>query len=81
MTTMATSLRIEKKKMQQIDSLASAMGRSRNWVLNKAVDNFLGYQDWFVSAVQEAIETVDAGKFAPNEEVEATFMKYEVGVK
>lgn len=74
--TTATSLRLEVSKLQQLDAIANVMERSRNWVLNAAVDNFLNYQDWFNQSVQEAIDDVKKGNFAKEEEIDSVFKKY-----
>lgn len=74
--TIATSLRIEKEKVDKIDMLATAMKRSRNWVLNEALNNYLSYNDWFIQEVEKGIQEADNKKFATPEEVNAVFKKY-----
>lgn len=78
-TVVATSFRADKEKLQKLDALASAMGRSRNWIVNEALNNFLSYQEWFLAAVQEGITAADRGDFASKEDVLSVFKKY--GVK
>jgi len=78
-TVVATSFRADKEKLQKLDALASAMGRSRNWIVNEALNNFLSYQEWFLAEVQEGITAADRGDFASKEDVLYVFKKY--GVK
>ena len=74
--TVSTSFRASKDKIERIDAIASSMGRSRNWLLNKALDDILEHQAWFVAEVQKGIAAADKGEFASPEEVTATFNKH-----
>lgn len=73
--TIATTFRTNKEKLELIDSVASSMGRSRSWLLNKAVDDILEYYQWYVGEVQKGIEAANKGEFASSEEVDAVFKK------
>jgi predicted transcriptional regulator len=74
--TVSTSFRASKDKIERIDAIATSMGRSRNWLLNKALDDILEHQAWFVAEVQKGIAAADKGEFASPEEVTAIFNKY-----
>jgi predicted transcriptional regulator len=74
--TVSTSFRASKDKIERIDAIASSMGRSRNWLLNKALDDILEHQAWFVGEVQKGIAAADKGEFASPEEVTEIFNKY-----
>jgi len=74
--TVSTSFRASKDKIARIDAIAASMGRSRNWLLNKALDDILEHQAWFVAEVQKGVEAADKGEFASPEEVTALFNKY-----
>jgi len=74
--TVSTSFRVSKEKIERIDAIATSMGRSRNWLLNKALDDILDHQAWFVAEVQKGIAAADKGEFASPEKVTAIFNKY-----
>lgn len=74
--TVSTSFRVSKDKIERIDAIAESMGRSRNWLLNKALDDILDHQAWFVAEVQKGIAAADKGEFASPEKVTAIFSKY-----
>jgi predicted transcriptional regulator len=74
--TISTSFRATKDKIERIDAIATSMGRSRNWLLNKALDDILEHQAWFVAEVQKGIEAADKGELASPDEVTAIFNKY-----
>ena len=67
--TISTSFRADKEKLRRLDALAATMGRSRNWLVNEALDNFLKHQEWFVDEVQKGIAAADRREFASSEEV------------
>lgn len=74
--TVSTSFRASKDKIERIDAIATSLGRSRNWLLNKALDDILEHQDWFAAEVQKGIAAADNGEFASPDEVTAIFNKY-----
>ena len=74
--TVSTSFRAPKDKIERIDAIATSMGRSRNWLLNKALDDILEHQAWFMEEVQKGIEAADKREFASPDEVTAIFNKY-----
>lgn len=74
--TVSTSFRTSKDKIERIDAIATSMGRSRNWLLNKALDDILEHQVWFVEEARKGIEAAEKGEFASTEEVTAIFKKY-----
>lgn len=76
--TIATTFRTSKEKMELIDSVASSMGRSRSWLLNKAVDDILEYHQWYIGEVQKGVDAANNGDFASSDEVDAIFRKFGV---
>ncbi len=74
--TVSTSFRAGEEKMARLDAVASAMGRSRSWLLNRAVDDALEYYEWYMQTVRRGIEDADAGRFASPEEVDAVLKRY-----
>lgn len=74
-----TSIRLDETKLNRLDALAETMGQSRGALLNEAVDRYLEYHEWFLTAVDEGIRAADEGHMAPEEDVRAAFAKW--GVK
>jgi len=71
-TTMAgktASVRMAEEKLARLDKLARLTKRSRGWLINDAVDRYLSYEEWFMKAVEEGIEDVDAGRVVSHDEV------------
>ena len=76
MSPSSTSFRTDPETLAILDDIAKGMGRSRNWVLNKAVRDFIEYQTWFKRQVQEGIVAADKGEFALDEEMAELFGRF-----
>lgn len=60
---------IRTAKVSEIDALASAMDRSRNYVVNQAIEQYLEANAWQVERITAGIEAARSGKAQPAEEV------------
>ena len=76
MTTAAFSVRTDSKKVKMLDKLARQMDRSRNYLVNQAIDQLLDLHAWQDVRVKEGIKAADEGRFADDAEVERIFNKY-----
>ncbi|WP_446009442.1 CopG family ribbon-helix-helix protein [Candidatus Electrothrix sp.] len=65
----ATTIRMEDAVLERVDSLAKALNRSRTWVVNQAVQRFLGYEEWFIHEVKSGIREAENGDLASDKEV------------
>ena len=72
----ATTIRMENNVLDRIDSMAKTMNRSRTWVINQAVQRFLGYEEWFVHEVSAGIEEAKKGELASDTEVAERFARW-----
>jgi len=59
------TVRISPEKQQQLDALAQALDRSRNWVVSEAIDQYLDTQAWQIDQIQHGIEEADRGELVP----------------
>lgn len=69
MTT--TTIHLPADIYSQAQTLARTTGRTLDEVLVEAVAQGLAYDQWFRSAVQEALDATKAGQLAGPDEVEA----------
>lgn len=67
------SFRIDENKKSRIDELASVRDRDRSYIINEALDSYLDLMDWQLEQIKEGLRQADAGEFATDEEVAATF--------
>ena len=71
MTARTTSIRVERDTLERLDRLARSMDRSRSWIVNRAIEQYLEYEDWFVAEVEKGIAAADRGELIPHAEVVA----------
>ncbi len=63
------TFRIDPEKVAELDTLAKAMDRDRSYLLNEAVDRYLGEQRRFAAMVKEGLESADRGELIDHEDV------------
>ena len=76
MSTEAFTVRSDSKKVKQLDKLASQMDRSRNYLVNQAIDQLLDIHTWQLEQTKKGIKAADEGRFASDNEMEQIFSKY-----
>ena len=76
MATEAFSVRTDPKKVRKLDKLAEQQDRSRNYLVNQAIDQYLELLAWQDERIKEGIKAADAGRFASDAEIDAIFNKY-----
>lgn len=65
------SIRIDDATRDRLDQLASNRDRSRNWVVQEALAQYIHQQDWMEEAIKEGLKDIEAGDVIPHEEVMA----------
>lgn len=73
----AISVRTDSKKIEQLDKLAEIMDRSRNYLVNQAIDQLLEIHAWQAERTKEGIKAADEGRFETDAVVDRIFKKYE----
>ena len=71
MTTEAFTVRTEPDIMQRLDKLASRLDRSRNYLVNQAIKEYLDLHAWQIEKIPEGVEAADRGQLIPHEDVMA----------
>lgn len=74
----ATTIRMEEIMLARVDSMAKNINRSRTWLINKAVERFLSYEEWFIQEVQDGLDEAANGETATSEDVVKSFAKWGV---
>jgi predicted transcriptional regulator len=73
----AVTLRLDNPELlNRLDRLAKSADRSRNWLMNRALEEFVELQSWQVAKVEEGIAAANAGDFVPPAEMEAFFAEF-----
>ena len=60
---------IRTAKVAEIDALASAMDRSRNYIVNQAIEQYLAANAWQMERIAKGITAAQAGDLAPADAV------------
>jgi predicted transcriptional regulator len=77
MSKEAFTIRTDSKKVEQLDELADKMDRSRNYLVNQAIDQLLEVHAWQIERTREGIKAADEGRFVSDTEMNRIFNKHE----
>jgi len=72
----AFSVRADSKKVKQLDKIADQQERSRNYLVNQAIDQYLDLHAWQDAKVKEGILAADSGKFTSTSDMQKILNKY-----
>ena len=76
MGTEAFSVRADTKKVKQLDKIAKQQDRSRNYMVNQAIDQLLELHTWQNERIKEGISAADQGRFATDADMVRILNKY-----
>lgn len=76
MGTEAFTVRTSSGKVKELDKLAGKLDRSRNYLVNQAIDQLLEVNAWQIERITEGLNAADEGLFASDKEVARMFNKY-----
>ena len=62
---------------EQIDNLARATGRDQSQIAQDAVSAYVAFEAEQLAKIHRGIADADAGRFATDEEMEASFNRYQ----
>jgi len=76
MTKENVSVRLEADTLSRVERIAGLMDRDRSAIISEAVDAYLGFYQWQIDEIEQAVKEADAGDFASPEEMAAVNDKY-----
>lgn len=76
-TPRIVSFRIAPEKIAELDTLAKALDRDRSYLLNEAVESYLGEQRRFAAMVEEGREDIRHGRSFTHEQVDRMVGEWE----
>jgi len=74
--TTTVTIRVPLSLRSELDALAEAMGRNRQYVGIEALRGYAADESWQVGQILEGSRAADAGDLATGEELEAVIGKY-----
>lgn len=69
--TAAFTIRLDDETLAKLDALAADTDRSRNWLVAKAIQDYVELNAWQIQRIKEGIAEADRGEFATEEELDA----------
>lgn len=70
------SIRTDSELVNQFDGMASDTGRTRSFLVNEAMREYIAREAWQVAEIKKALAEADAGDFATDEEMAALDKKW-----
>jgi predicted transcriptional regulator len=62
-------VRLDDDALTALDALAQRIGRSRNWLVGRAVQDYVALNQWQLEKIETGIAEANRGEFASDEEV------------
>jgi predicted transcriptional regulator len=69
MTTTTISVRLPKELAEQLASLAQSTKRTKSFCAVEAIKNYLRQEAWQIEAIEEGLQSADAGRMINHEDV------------
>ncbi|CCO24776.1 CopG family ribbon-helix-helix protein [Maridesulfovibrio hydrothermalis] len=70
MPTKQISIRTRPELIVKLDELAGATKRSRSYLVNQAMEEFVERETWQITEIQKALKEADAEDFATESELD-----------
>ncbi|CAN2535800.1 hypothetical+protein [Methylocapsa aurea] len=74
----AFTVRLDEATLGELDRLAEKTERSRNWLVAKAVEDYIALNAWQVGKIEAGIAAADRGDFASHDELARVRKKFAV---
>ncbi len=74
----AFTVRLDETTLGALDRLAEKTERSRNWLVAKAVEDYVARNAWQLAKIEAGITAADRGEFASDDEVARVRKKFAV---
>ena len=69
MATEAFTVRAESNIIHQLDHIAGSLDRSRNYLVNQAIQEYLEAHAWQIEKITQGIEAADRGEIVEHDQV------------
>ncbi len=69
MSNQSITIRTKDDTVEKITEIAKALDRSRNWVIEDALKQYIDQQAWYLEGIQAAQASLADGKGIPHEQV------------
>lgn len=69
--TAPVSVRLDSALNDQVIAIAAALDRPKSWLIEQAIRDFVGVQEWQLAAIDAGIRAAEGGRIAAHEDVVA----------
>lgn len=69
MATEAFTIRTETDIVQQLDCLSDVLDRSRNYIVNQALKEYLQYHAWQIEKITQGIAAAERGELVGHDDI------------
>ncbi len=73
------TVRLDESALAALDRLAEKTERSRNWLVARALDDYLALNSWQIGKIEAGLVAADRGDFASDEEVARVRARFTTG--
>lgn len=73
------TVRLDESALAALDRLAEKTERSRNWLVARALDDYLALNSWQIGKIEAGLAAADRGDFASDEEVARVRARFTTG--
>jgi len=70
------TVRLDESMLEALDRLAEKTDRSRNWLVARAIEDYVALNAWQLDKIKEGIEAADESDFASDDEVARVRKKF-----
>ena len=64
------TVRMPRETQKKLEHIASGLSRSRNWLINEAIENYLDVYEWQEKKIRERLEKAEkGGKFFTGDQI------------
>ena len=70
------TVRLDESTLNALDHLAEKTDRSRNWLVARAVEDFVAVNAWQLDKIEAGLAAANRGEFAPHEELARVRKKF-----
>jgi predicted transcriptional regulator len=70
------TIRLDEPTLEALDALAEKTERSRNWLVARAVKDYVALNAWQIGKIERGVAAADRGEFANEDEVRRVRTKF-----
>ena len=70
------TVRLDESTLSALDQLAEKTERTRNWLVSRAIEDFVALNTWQIGKIEAGLKAADLGDFASDDELARVRKKF-----